>query len=804
MNKTFYTILCLCAISTTALAQQLKVDFITSSIVRLQWVAEGGVKDNGTGVCIYPKKNVKVRQHKTGTALEYTSSDLIVKVDKATSAVTFIDRQTGNVLLQEDARLPHEAESVVQERIAYDDKSARMVETANGKVTVKDIVRRDTIGTSTRYRVHFTCNAGNAFYGLGCQMEDFMNLRGKTLWLTQHNLKAMVPMLLSPNGFGLLFDAGCAMKFRSVTSPDKAGCDTTTMQLEAAQELDYYFIKGRRMDDIVAGYHYLTGKVSLMPRYLFGYTQSKERYVSSDDIINTLREYRHRHVPIDMIVQDWNYWPEGWGYMKMNPKYYPNPKALADSVHAMHARLMVSIWPNPQYCPQERDFRNRGFMLEHSVYDVFNPEARRLYWEYAYNEFFSKGFDAWWCDSSEPLDGDWNNIPGPKNGIAYGWNDQERRWNLNKDILSDALGAERSSLYSLYHSRGIYENQRLTTSEKRVVNLTRSSYAGQQRYSTIVWNGDTHASWESFRQQIPAGLNYMATGNPYWTVDVGSFFTRNDGRRWFYTGEFQNGVKDDAYKEYYTRMFQWATFLPMLRSHGSDTPREIWQFGEPGTPYYDAILRMINIRYSLIPYIYSLAAKQTADSYTMARMLAFDYPDDPTVLDLKDEYMFGDFLICPVTHPLGEKRSRQVYLPKGNKWVDHWTGQIYNGGQWIEKAAEISTLPVFIKAGSIIPTTETAEYSAAQAGKPVTIGIYPGKDCNFELYEDEGDNYNYEHGAYSKIPFVWNEKRQTLTIGQRQGSFNGMAECRTFIVKTPALQKEIRYDGKQTIVDCQH
>ena len=257
------------------------------------------------------------------------------------------------------------------------------------------------------------------------------------------------------------------------------------------------------------------------------------------------------------------HWPQGWGYMKMNPKYYPSPKALADSVHSMNAKLMISIWPNPQWCPEADDFKQRGMMLEHDIYDAFNPEARKLYWKYANDEFFANGFDAWWCDSSEPLDGDWNQIPKHSlhdESIPYSWDDHEYRWMLNKDVLSEALGVERSSLFSLYHSMGIYENQRATTANRygggpRVVNLTRSTYAGQQRYGTIVWNGDTHASWQSFRQQIPAGLNYMATGNPYWTVDVGSFFTKDDGRRWFYKGEFQNGVKDDAYKEYYVRMF---------------------------------------------------------------------------------------------------------------------------------------------------------------------------------------------------------------------------------------------------------
>lgn len=800
MNRFCLIILGIIASFSAARAQRLKVDFVTSSIVRVQWVAEGAFQDNGTGVCVYPRQAVDVKRKDRRDYVEYTSSDLVVKVCKAQSAVTFIDRKTGKVLLQENPALPHEAEPVVRERIIYDDNSAHMEETANGMVTVKDIIRRDTVGTGIRYRVHFSFPGGKALYGLGCHMEDYMNFLGKTVWLTQHNLKAMVPMLLSPGGFGVLFDAGCAMKFTSSVSSSPSSGGAFSMQMEAAKELDYYFVKGQRMDDVVAGYRYLTGKVSLMPRYLFGYTQSKERYVSSDDIINTLREYRRRHVPIDMIVQDWNYWPEGWGYMKMNPKYYPDPKALADSVHAMHAKLMVSIWPNPQYCPQERDFRSRGFMLGHSVYDAFNPKARELYWKYANDEFFSKGFDAWWCDCSEPVDGDWNKTPEPQNGIPYSWNDHQRRWELNKAVLEEALGAERSSLFSLYHAQGIYENQRSVTADKRVVNLTRSSYAGQQRYGTIVWNGDTHASWQSFRQQIPAGLNYMATGNPYWTVDVGSFFVRNNPQRWFWAGEFQDGVKDDAYKEYYTRMFQWATFLPMLRSHGTDTPREIWRFGEQGTPYYDAILSMINLRYALIPYIYSMSARQTTGSYTMARLLAFDYPEDDNVLDMKDEYMFGDILVCPVTRPLSESRSRRVYLPEGNKWTYYWDGTVYDGGQWLELPVEIGVLPLFVRNGSILTTAEATEYSAAQMGKDVEINVYPGADARFVLYEDEGDGYGYERGQRSMIHLSWNDKKRRLTISGREGSFPGMPQRRTFIVKTPQSRKTVTYDGSAVSV----
>lgn len=787
----------ICAL--TCSAQKLNVEFITPSIVRVQWSPGADLKDNGTGVCVYPKTDVKVEKSEKGNDVFLASSELKVGYNKTTGHVYFIDVKTGSIILDQPAD-GLSAEPVVQERIVFDEKSAHTENTANGQVTVKDVIRRDTIGVSTRYKVHFYSEGEKALYGLGAHMEDYMNLQGKTMYLTQHNLKATVPMLCSTNGYGLLFDAGCAMKYNG---DEKDICNHATSQkhyhysmlLEAAKSLNYYFIKGATLDKVISGYRYLTGAVSLMPRYVFGYTQSKERYVSSDDLMKTLKEYRDRHVPIDMIVQDWNYWPEGWGYMKMNPKYYPDPKALADSIHAMNAKLMVSIWPNPQWCPEATDFKSRGMMLEHDVYDVFNPEARRHYWKYANDEFFSRGFDAWWCDSSEPLDGDWNQLPKPVNGVQYSWDCHARRYELNKDVLSDALGAERSNLYSLYHSMGIYENQRATTSSKRVVNLTRSTYAGQQRFGTVVWNGDTHASWESFKQQIPAGLNYMATGNPYWTVDVGSFFTRNNNRSWFYKGEFPQGVQDDNYKEYYVRMFQWGTFLPMLRSHGSDTPREIWRFGERGTQYYDAILKMINLRYEHVPYLYSLAAQQTFHDYTMARLLAFDFADDEQVLDIKDEYMFGDYLVCPVTD--AKATTRKVYLPKGTSWYDYWTGVKVDGGQWVNASCPIDKLPVFVKAGAIIPTTEVAEYTDAQVGKPITVNVYPGADAEFTLYEDEGDNYNFENGKCSTIDISWHESTKTITIYAPKGEFDGMQIKRTFIVKTPNGMKKINYKGKK-------
>lgn len=780
-------------------AQDVVVDFVSPSIVRVRVGDVGCWGDNGTGVCTWKddawKDGVKVKRRVSGDEVRYATNELVVSVRG--DRVSFVDRRSGQELLRQEMV---ESEKVWKTRVVEDEGSARSVETANGRVTERDVARVDTTGECRRYVVRYGSEGERALYGLGSGMEDYVNLLGKSLYLTQHNLKMHVPVLCSTKGYGLLFDAGCAMKFVS----EVKGAETTySMELDAAKVVDYYFFKGETLHDVVRGYHELTGRVSLMPRYVFGYTQSKERYASSDELVGVVKEYRRRGVPLDMIVQDWNYWPQGWGYMKMDRRWYPSPRALADSVHGYDAKLMISIWPNPQRCPEADDFKRRGLMLGHDVYDAFSEEGRRLYWEYARSEFFANGFDAWWCDSSEPLDGDWNRMPEPRDGRAYGWDDHERRWELNKKVLSEALGRERSSLYSLYHSRGIYENQRREMaswgdSAKRVVNLTRSSYAGQQRYGTIVWNGDTHASWQSMRQQMASGLNYMATGNPYWTVDVGSFFTRNDGKRWFYKGEFPGGVDDEGYREYYVRMFQWATFLPMLRSHGSDTPREIWRFGEAGTPYYDAILGMIRLRYSLVPYIYSMAARQTMESYTMARPLAFDFAGDDEVLDMGDEYLFGDMLVCPVTEPGAVSRS--VYLPRGVRWTDYWTGCVYDGGQWIEAEAGLDRLPLYVKVGTIVPLAEVAHCTGAQVGKPVTLRVYGGADGELTLYEDEGDNYNYEQGAYSLIPLSWDERRRVLTIGRRRGGYRGMAARRVFVVETPCGVKRVDYRGKKVKV----
>ncbi|MDE5997312.1 MAG: glycoside hydrolase family 31 protein [Muribaculaceae bacterium] len=792
--------LLLSIITFSVYAQAPIIDFVTPSIVRVRWTPDGTVTDNATGVCVYTQTNVDVEETKSGSLTFYRSDSLEVSVDSK-GGVTFFDPIEKRILLKESVNVPRKFEKVAQEKITYDEASAHMEETANGKVTVKDVLRRDTVGMKQRFAITFDMSANEAIYGLGQQMEDYVNLLGKTIYLTQHNLKVFIPMMVSTAGYGLLFDAGCSMIFDSKNKGqgmwigENASGYETTLTMEAANTVDYYFIKGAMPENVVEGYRYLTGNVAMMPRYIFGYVQSKERYVSSEDIVNTLKEYRRRHVPIDVIVQDWNYWPQGWGYMKMNRQYYPDPKALADSVHAHNGKLMVSIWANPQYCPEEEDFRSKGLMLEHSVYDAFSSEGRDLYWKYADDEFFSNGFDCWWCDSSEPLDGDWNQMPEPENGQPYSWNDHERRWRLNDAILSEALGAERACLYSLNHAKGIYEHQRAASDRKRVVNLTRSSYAGQQRYATASWNGDTYASWDSFKKQIPGGINYFATGSPYWTTDIGCFFVKSSPR-WFQKGEFPDGVKDDGYKEFYTRMFQWGTFLPILRSHGTETPREIWHFGDPGTPYYDAILDMINLRYSMLPYIYSMADAQTRSGYSMARPLAFDFPKDRKVFDIKDQYMFGNIMACPVTDP--GVVSREVYLPAGAEWYDFWTGKKFVGGENISADAPINRLPLFVKAGSIIPTTEVVEYSAASTGKPLTIEVYPGKDATFTLYDDAGDSYDFEKGEYTRISMKWDDAKNELTIAEAEGTYPEAPKSRKMTIRKDGKSKTITYKGKKT------
>lgn len=785
----------------------LRVEFTSPSVVRVQYTQDADFVGNGTNVCV-PRSPLVIGWQLSEDAAHYLmkSKQLQVSINRATGSLSFRDAQ-GKRLLQESER-PRDAEPVAITMDRFDGSRQFVEKTTDGEKLRVETAGVDTLGSAWKFRQSFDFKEDEALYGLGSHMEDYMNLRNKTLYLVQHNLKAVIPVLVSTNGYGLLFDAGCAMVFNG-----KEG----SLTMEAAHQIDYYFMAGARLDDVVSEYRTLTGTSPMMPKYLFGYIQSKERYTNQQELVDIVKEYRTRQIPLDIIVQDWHYWKSGWGGKSLDPARYPDPKKMLNDIHAQNAKLMISIWPNITDCEESKDMQARGFMMRNkSVYDAFNPIARKAYWEYADKGLFGYGVDAWWCDCTEPLDADWNW------GKDYDPNDQQLRYQKNSKILSALLGNDRTNIYSLVHSQGIYENQRSTTNAKRVVNLTRSSYAGQQRYATITWNGDTHASWSSFAQQIPQGLNFMAAGCPYWTLDIGAFFTRKTGA-WYQNGAYDKGVDDMAYREFYTRMFQFGAFLPLLRSHGTDTPREVWRFGNPGDSIYESLVQSIRLRYRLLPYIYSLAGKVTLENYTMTRLLAFDFQSDPQVYDIKDECMFGpSFLVCPVTRPMyyevnskvlsGVDKTRSVYLPKGAEWIDFWTGKRYKGGQTILADAPISHLPLFVRGGSIVPMMPVQQYTSERLDAPYEIRVYPGADALFTLYEDSGDGYDYEQGAYATVNLMWDDSKQILTVADRKGSFPELIGKRMYrIVKVATdkgvgageclkVDKVIEYTGKKLTV----
>ncbi|MDZ7261114.1 MAG: DUF5110 domain-containing protein, partial [candidate division KSB1 bacterium] len=640
-----------------------------------------------------------------------------------------------------------------------------------------------------------------ALYGLGQHQEGIFNWRGHYVELFQQNMRAVVPFLLSTRGYGILWDNYSYTKFKDT----RYG---SFLWSEVGDAINYFFIYGPVPDAVIRNYRELTGAAPLFPKWAYGYIQSKERYKTQQEIIDVVKQYRQRNIPLDVIVLDWQYWDDGqWGQKSFNQERFPDPESMMQTLHSQYnAHLMISVWPKmSSRCSNYREMiKNQGFLYPDTnspFYDAFNPEARALYWKQANEGLFSKGIDAWWCDATEPeLDG----------------------WDLNCDAYKIKMkpkigsGARYLNAYSLMHSKGMYENQRRTTDEKRVVNLTRSAFAGQQKYATITWSGDIVAKWEVFRNQIPAGLNFCMSGLPYWTMDIGGFFVQSSkvgelGKSaWFRNGDFDNGIADDNYKELYVRWFQFGAFCPMFRSHGTDISREIWQFGEPGHWAYDALLKFDNLRYRLMPYIYSLAWKVTHEGYTIMRGLVMDFRHDHQVFEIDDQFMFGPaILVNPITRP--KATYRQVYLPLGSNWYNFWTGKKYSGGQTLPVPSPIDEIPLFIKEGSIIPMGPFIQYTT-ESVNPIELRIYPGADGNFTLYEDENDNYNYEQAIYSTINFQWDEKNRQLIIGDRTGEFPNMLKSRKFHIilvserngtgvdwaQNPA--KIIQYDGKKEII----
>ncbi|MBW8880163.1 MAG: DUF5110 domain-containing protein, partial [Asticcacaulis sp.] len=505
---------------------------------------------------------------------------------------------------------------------------------------------------------------------------------------------------------------------------------------------------------------------------------------NQQEVVDTVKEFRRRRIPLDTIVQDWNYWQDGhWGSPVLDTKRYPDLGAMTDAVHGQDAHVMISIWPNPSPLDAPgRELKAAGYASAGTDYvDFFQPEAADLYFRHVWNNLGRHGIDAWWCDSTEPEVADWT------------W-DATRAASpddLNIRGLARVIDPQYLNAYALVDAQHFYRNWRRQVPDKRLVNLTRSAYAGSQAAGVVAWTGDIAAKWPVFAQQVAAMQRFSASGLPYVTLDSGAFFTAH-GRPWFMNGDYDEGVADLGYRELATRWLQFAAFLPMFRSHGTDTPREPWRFGEPGTPFYDAMLQAIHLRYRLLPAIYGQAGLVHLRGASFIRPVAFAWPDDPRTHDLATQMLFGDgIMVSPVTAPMlygvhsaplaDVPQRRDVYLPRGT-WIDFWTGEALSGGRTVSVPAPLARMPLHVRAGTILPLGPAVQYASERPDAPITLRVYPGADGAYTLYEDAGEGWGYERGEHALVKMRWNDATRTLALQPRAGSYPGMPARRTFRV----------------------
>lgn len=567
---------------------------------------------------------------------------------------------------------------------------------------------------------------------------------------------------------------------------------------EMSPQLDYYFIAGNHPDEVISGYRTLTGKAPIMPKWAMGFWQSRERYKTAKEIVGALKEFRNREIPIDNIVLDWSYWPEdAWGSHDFDKARFPNPKAMVDSIHAMNARMMISVWPKFYVnTAHYKAFDQNGWMYQQAVkdslrdwigkgyhysfYDAYSADARKLFWKQMYEKLYPLGIDAWWMDASEPNVRDCTDM------------------DYRKALCGPtALGpsTEYFNAYALMNAEAIYNGQRGVAPDKRVFLLTRSGFSGLQRYSTATWSGDIGTRWEDMKAQISAGLNFAMSGIPYWTMDIGGFCVENR----YVAGQKEWDKKKTENKDYKewrelnTRWYQFGAFCPLYRAHGQFPFREIWNIAPAEHPAYKSVVYYTKLRYNLMPYIYSLAGMTYFDDYTIMRPLVMDFMEDTTVYDIGDQYMFGpSFMVAPV-YRYGD-RSRNVYFPESAGWYDFYTGKYLTGGEQRKVDAPYERIPLYIRAGAIIPFGEDMQYTDEKPAEQIKLYVYKGADGQFTLYEDEGTNYQYEQGNYAMIPFEYKEADGTLTIGDRQGHFTGMLKERTFHIVVVSKEKAQPFD----------
>ncbi len=702
--------------------------------------------------------------------------------------------------------------------------------TAKGKVLL-----REKSCDVKEVRQTFVLDKDEAIYGLGTIQNGKMNRRGEKKRMEQSNLEDFQNVLQSIKGWGLYWE-----NYSPTVFEDNAG--GMTFDAEAGEGIDYYFMYGGSADGVIAQMRHLTGDVPMFPLWTFGYWQSKERYKSASETEGIVDQYRALNVPLDGIIQDWQYWGSNylWNAMDFLSEDFANGRQMIDNVHKKHAHFMISIWAS--FGPMTKQFREldaKGMLMPFAtwpqsgishvwpprmdypsgvkVYDAFHPEARTIYWKYL-KTLYDYGTDAWWMDSTDP------DFFDPKES------------DYEHPVYGGTWRSQRNA-FPLATVRGIYEAQRncqssnseiVQSSNKRVFIMTRSSYAGQQHYGSNMWSGDVASSWDMLRKQVPAGLSFSLTGNPNFNTDIGGFFCNR-----YNTQGPASAPKNPQYQELYVRWMQYGLFCPVFRSHGADAPREIWQFGKKGEPVYDAIEQMIRLRYRLIPYLYSTAWQVTSNNDSYMRPLFSDFAADRKVWNMTDEFMFGrSILAAPIVTPqyTEEKiiredamtgwdrksvsdgsaigaidwtaaRTATKYLPKDAVWYDFWTGKQYKGGQDVTIETALNRVPMFVRAGSILPLGPEMQYVGEKAWDNLELRVYPGADGSFTLYEDEGDSYRYEQGAYSTIQMQWNDKTATLTIAARQGSYPGMLQSRQFTVVLPDGRRQaVHYDGSSLSV----
>ena len=692
-------------------------------VVHVRFGPEGYAGNYNPAVIAQPGKvRFEVKQTTDGWML--STARLQVHVAKTTGLVTFADAR-GAVLLREAER-----------------------SVGNGTV--------DAFATRT------------AVYGLGQHQNGLLDYSGSSIHLQQKNGDVGVPMLLSPSGFGILWNNASVMDV-DVAKPDAKF--PLVIRNEAGAGVDYDFILGPEPDQVVAGYRWLTGDAPLMPRWSWGFWQSREHYETQDWALGVARTYRAMGVPIDAVVMDWQHWSPGqWGSFKFDKARFLDPAAMVRELAAMHVHMPVSVWA--RFDPDTDNAKalgEAGGLLAPTFknvyptgvgrwYDAWNPNARALYWDLIRQNYGAQGFDAWWLDASEPeLGGDWGE--------------------LRKLQTAAGPGAEVFNSYPLLHTGGVHDGMRRDMPLSRALILTRSGYAGQQRNAAITWSGDVQGNWETFRKQIPAALNFAMSGIPYWSADIGGFFGGD--------------VHDRKYEELFTRWHQFAAFTPQFRVHGVPPGKEIWNFDGDVQPH---LIGTVKLRYRLLPYIYSLSWDVTKNRGTMMRALAFDFRDDPKALTLTDEYLFGKaFLVAPVLEAGATKRN--VYLPGRDGWFEFWTGARNAGGQVVEADAPIERMPVFVRAGSIVPLGPVKLYADAPSDEPIELRVYPGKSGTFALYDDAGNGYGYEKGEYSLIRLGWDDRGRVFSFQAREGSYASPSRFRVVCGGAPSISREVSYSG---------